>query len=130
MKPIWEKLRKADNLILPPSFPLILSNSSSAKSIRFALILAILFREIDRHIFQPIYFLLGGSHLREALDHFAESNGEKEAFCRRIILSIDPSVECDALQTEIRAVVQSMSSYAGGLFSEAQHDLFCTKIKE
>ncbi|KAJ5394211.1 uncharacterized protein N7487_011852 [Penicillium crustosum] len=87
------------------------------------------FVEIDRRIFQPIYFLAGGSHLREALDHLAESNTEKEAFCRRIILSINPGAENETLETEIRAVVQRMSSYTGGLFSEAQHDLFCTKIK-
>lgn len=118
-----------DNIILPPSFPLIPSNSLAAKSIRSALILAVLFREIDRRIFQPIYFLAGGSHLREALDHLAESNTEKEAFCRRIILSINPGAENETLETEIRAVVQRMSSYTGGLFSEAQHDLFCTKIK-
>lgn len=91
--------------------------------------MAVLFREIDRRIFQPIYFLPGGSHLREALDHLAESNTEKEAFCRRVILSIDPSAENETLKAEIRAVVQRMSSYAGDLFSEAQHTLFCTKIK-
>ncbi|KAJ6119089.1 hypothetical protein N7471_013040 [Penicillium samsonianum] len=33
------------------------------------------------------------------------------------------------IKAEIRAVVQRMSSYAGSLFSEAQHDLFCTKVK-
>lgn len=129
-KPIWEKLKKTDNVILPSSFPLIPSNSPAAKSIRFALLLAVLFKEINRHIFQPTYSLAGGNHLREALGHLAKSNGEQEAFCRRIILSIDSGVEREALKAAIQAVVQSMSTYTGGLFSEAQHDAFCTKIKK
>ncbi|KAJ6045328.1 hypothetical protein N7499_004107 [Penicillium canescens] len=120
---------KVDNIILPPSFPLIPSNSSAAKAVRFALILAVLFREINQRIFQPSYFISEGNNLREALEHLAESNGEREAFCRRILLSIDPCAEHDILKAEIRAVVQRMSSYAGSLFPEAQHDLFCTKVK-
>ncbi|OQD61619.1 hypothetical protein PENPOL_c016G05337 [Penicillium polonicum] len=128
-KPVWEKIRKVDNIILPPSFPLIPSNSSAAKAIRFALILAVLFREINQRIFQPSYFISEGSNLREALEHLAESNGEREAFCRRILLSIDPRAEHGTLKAEIRAVVQKMSSYAGSLFSEVQHELFCTKVK-
>ncbi|KAJ6019980.1 hypothetical protein N7522_000055 [Penicillium canescens] len=128
-KPIWDNIRKVDNIILPPSFPLIPSNSSAAKAVRFALILAVLFREINQRIFQPSYFISEGNNLREALEHLAESNGEREAFCRRILLSIDPCAEHDILKAEIRAVVQRMSSYAGSLFPEAQHDLFCTKVK-
>lgn len=46
-----------------------------------------------------------------------------------MLLSIDPDSERNALKAEVRAVVQRMSSYADGLFSESQHDLFCTKIK-
>jgi hypothetical protein len=128
-KTIWEKLRKGD-IILPPNFPLIPSNSSAAKAIRFALILAVLFREINQRIFQPCYFLSESNILRETLEHLAGSNGEKEAFCRRVLLSIDPDAERNALQAEIEAVVQRMLSYAGGLFSESQQDLFCTKIKQ
>ncbi|CAI7621460.1 unnamed protein product [Penicillium palitans] len=128
-KPIWEKLRKTDNILLPPSFPLIPSNSSAAKAVRFALILAVLFREIDRRIFKPSYFLSESNSLREALGHLAENDGEKEAFCRRILLSIDRRAEHVTQKAEIRAVVQRMSSYTDGLFPEARHDLFCTKIK-
>lgn len=95
---------------------------------RLALILSVLFREINRHIFQPSYSL-SGNNLREALEHLAGSNGEKEAFCRRLLLSIDPNAENEALQDEIRAVGQKMSSYAGGLFSDAQHDVFRAIIK-
>jgi hypothetical protein len=93
------------------------------------LILAVLSREIDRRIFRPTYFLLGDNHLREALCHLSDCDSEKEAFCRRILLSIDPGAEDETLKSEIRAVVQRMSSYVRGLFSEAQHDLFCSKIK-
>ncbi|KAJ5805574.1 uncharacterized protein N7503_003176 [Penicillium pulvis] len=128
-KSVWEKLKKADTITLPPSFPLIPSNSSAAKAIRLAVILTVLFREIDQHIFRPSYFLSEANNLRGALAHLAGSNGEREAFCRRVLLSIDPNAEQDALKHKIRAIVQKMSVYAGGLFSEAQHDSFCTKIK-
>jgi hypothetical protein len=96
---------------------------------RFALILAILFREIDQRIFQPSYFLSESNNLREALEDLADGNGEKEAFCRRVFVSIDPSAEKNTLQAAIQAVVQKMLYHAGGLFSGAQHDDFCTKIK-
>lgn len=96
---------------------------------RFAMTLAVLSREIRRHIFQPIYLLSGDTQICDALAHLAETNGEKEAFCRRILLSIDPNAEDEALQAEIRVVVRNMSSYARGLLSEAQHDVFCTSIK-
>ncbi|KGO41767.1 hypothetical protein PEX2_107620 [Penicillium expansum] len=128
-KAIWERLKKADKILLPPSFPLIASNSSGAKAVRFALILAVLFREIDRRIFKPSYFLSESNSLREALGHLAVKNSEKETFCRRILLSIDPHAEQVTLKAEIQAVVQRMSSYADGLFPEVQHDLFCTKIQ-
>ncbi|CAG8261520.1 unnamed protein product [Penicillium salamii] len=129
-KSIWEKLKKPENILLPPSFPLIASNSSASRAVRFALILAVLFKEIDQRIYKPSYFLSGSSSLREALDHLTEANSDKEAFCRRILLSINPRAEKMAVKAEIQAVVQRISSYAGGLFSEAQQDLFCAKDDE
>lgn len=47
-----------------------------------------------------------------------------------MLLSIDPDAERNALKAEIGAVVQRMLSYAGGLFSESQQNIFCTKIKK
>lgn len=126
---IWEKLRKGE-IILPPKFPLIPSNSAAAKAIRFALILAILFREINQRIFKPSYLLSNSKNLRETLEHLAGSNAEKEAVCRRVLLSIDPDAERNALKIEIGTVVQRMLSYAGGLFSESQQDVFGAKIKK
>lgn len=94
------------------------------------MILAVLFREIDQRIFQPSYYLSESNNLREALEHLAISNGEKEAFYRRVFLSIDPDAKYDNLNDEIQNVVQRMLSYAGGLFHGAQYDLFCSKIKK
>lgn len=96
---------------------------------RFALILAVLFREINQQIFQPSYFLSESNKLREALEDLADGNGEKEEYCRRILVSLDPDAERDALQDKIQSVVQKILSYAGGLFTGAQYDLFCSKIK-
>jgi hypothetical protein len=54
---------------------------------RLAVILAILAREIDRHIFQATYIIAKGTQIREAL---AASDSENESFCRSILLSMDP----------------------------------------
>ncbi|KAJ5404012.1 hypothetical protein N7509_003883 [Penicillium cosmopolitanum] len=87
-------------------------------------------QDVPENILKPSYFLSEGNNLRETLEDLAGSNGEKEAFFRRMLLSINPDAERNALNTEIRAVVQKMLSYAGGLFPESQLDLFCTKIKK
>lgn len=94
------------------------------------MILAVLFREINQRIFQPSYFLSETNNLRETLEHLAVSNGEKEAFCRRVLLSIDSDAEHNALESEIGAIAQKMLSYAGRIFSESQQELFCTKIRQ
>lgn len=47
-----------------------------------------------------------------------------------MLLSIDPDAKRNALKAEIRAVVQKMLSYVGGLFSESQQNIFYTKIKK
>ncbi|KAJ6007485.1 hypothetical protein N7540_011461 [Penicillium herquei] len=70
------------------------------------------------------------NNLRQTLEHLAGSNSEKEALCRRMLLSIDPDAERNALKAEIGAVAQRMLSYAGGLFVESQRDNFCTKIEK
>ena len=94
------------------------------------MVLAVLFREMDQHIFQPSYFLSKGNNIRESLDLLADSDGEKEAFCRRILLSIDERAERAALKTEIQAVTHKMTSYVDGLFPEVEQQLFDTRIKE
>lgn len=109
---------------------MIPSNTPAAKAIRFALILAVLFREINQRIFQPSYFLAESNNLRQTLEHLAGSNGEKEALCRRVLLSIDQDAERNALKVEIGAVVQRMLSYAGSLFPESQRNIFCIKIEK
>lgn len=109
---------------------MIPSNSNAAKAIRFALILAVLFREINQRIFQPSYFLSETNSLRETLEHLAVSNDEKELLCRRVLLSINPDAERNALASEIGAIAQKLLSYAGGLLTVSQQELFCTKIKK
>ncbi|KAJ5819465.1 hypothetical protein N7474_005056 [Penicillium riverlandense] len=124
-----EKLRTTNFRNLPHYVPLVPSNTPGAKGMRFAMTLAVLSREIDRHIFRPMYILPGDAQIRDILSHLAERNSEKEAFCRRVLLSIDPDAENEITQSEIRAVVRSMSSYVWGLLSETQHDSFCTSIE-
>lgn len=89
---------------------------------RLALILAILAREIDRHIFQPTYILPEDSKIREVLVNLAMKDSKKESFCRSILLSIDPDTQAKSLEARRQAVVRNVGSHIFGLLSETQYD--------
>lgn len=89
---------------------------------RLAVILGILSREIDKHIFQPTYILSAdeNAQLRRVLNHLAESRHEKEYLFRSILLSIDPDTE-KMLQSKTQLIVRTVSSCLYGFLSEAQY---------
>ncbi|OJJ45266.1 hypothetical protein ASPZODRAFT_133909 [Penicilliopsis zonata CBS 506.65] len=95
--------------------PLPLSNSDAAKDMRLAVLLAILAREIDRHIFHPTYILSEDSHIRETLVNLAMKDSKKEFFCRQILLSIDPNKEQEILGERIRTVTRNVMRLLSGL---------------
>ncbi|KAJ5659849.1 hypothetical protein N7507_006300 [Penicillium longicatenatum] len=128
-KSIWEKLRKEIARFAVQYFPLVPSNSSEAKGMRLAMILAILSREICKNIFQPNYILPEDSAIHGILSRLAENNTEKESFYRRVLLSIDENAGEKILQTRIQTVVRNMSSLLWELLSETQHDSIRTSIE-
>lgn len=89
---------------------------------RLAMTLAILSREICKHIFRPNYILPEDSEIHGILSHLAENDTEKESFYRRVLLSIDQSAEESILRARIQTVIRNMSSYLWTLLSETQHD--------
>lgn len=127
-KSIWDKLRKENANFAQQYVPLVPSNSPEAKGMRLVMTLAILSREICKHIFQPNYILPKDSEIHGILSHLAESDTEKESFCRRILLSIDHNAEERILQARIQTVIRNMSSYLWTLLSESQHDSIRIRI--
>lgn len=110
--------------------PLPPSNSEEAKQMRLAVILAILAREIDKHIFQPTYILSEDSWIREVLANLALKNAKKESFCRSLLLSIEPESQTKLLEGRIQAVVRNVAVYFLGLLSDAQYQEFHRSLEK
>ncbi|KAI9376638.1 hypothetical protein BJX61DRAFT_256802 [Aspergillus egyptiacus] len=117
---IWDGFKRKSNLAVEHHVPLPHSNSPAAKQMRLAIFLAILAREVDKHIFQPTYIIPEDAGIRDTLARLAASDNEKESFCRSILLSIDPDTEKAILQSRIQAVVRNVSSYLYDMLPEDQ----------
>jgi hypothetical protein len=87
---------------------------------RLVVMLAILAREIDQHIFQPNY-LSEESNLRTIFCKLAATDDEKEAFCRSLLLSIDSTTQQESLELRIQAIVRKVSLFLFHALSEAQY---------
>lgn len=87
---------------------------------RLAVILAILAREIDKHIFQPTYLAPVDSQFRKVLANQAALDSEKESFCRSIILSMDEETQARTCFVGIQNVVTAVSAYLDELLPEDQ----------
>lgn len=120
----WEKLRHID-LARESQIPLPCSNTSAAKQMRLAFILAVLAREINKYIFQPTYIApTDGNILRRVLNDQAAKDSEKESFCRLILLSIDPATQARTCFENVQLVVQNVSACLNELLSEDQRHTF------
>ncbi|KAE8370503.1 hypothetical protein BDV27DRAFT_61792 [Aspergillus caelatus] len=122
----WEKLRRRE-LAQVHQIPLPCSNTLAAKQMRLALILAILAREINKHIFLPTYIAPVDNEnnpFRQVLNNEAAINSEKESFCRSILLSLDPPTQESICLEGIQTVVKNVSEYLYELLSEEQRLAF------
>jgi hypothetical protein len=100
------------------------SNSYAAKGMRLAVILSILSKEIDKQIFQPNYLVPEDAQLRNIMSHLAATDGDKESFCRSMLLSIDQQSQQETLQLRIQSVVRKVSSYVHSWLSDSQYNEF------
>ncbi|KAJ5935844.1 hypothetical protein N7466_005391 [Penicillium verhagenii] len=105
----WEKFRKDSVSIMPHNVPLPASTSIAAKGMRLAVTLGHLSREINKHIFQPNYLDLDDNKLRTALIELAKIDGEKESFCRSMLLSIDETGQEKSRQSRILNVSRNVT---------------------
>ncbi|OQE06550.1 hypothetical protein PENVUL_c017G03313 [Penicillium vulpinum] len=120
-KTSFESLRKGGDISIR-HVPLPPSNSSAAKGIRLAVILTILSKEIDKHIFQPNYLVPEDAQLRVTMSQLAGTDGDKESFCRSMLLSIDEKAQQESLQFRIQSIVGKVSSCVHNLLSGAQYN--------
>jgi hypothetical protein len=95
---------------------------------RLAVILAVLSREIDKCIFQPNYLVPEDAQMRNIMSHLAETDSDKEFFCRSMLLSIDQQSQQETLQLRIQTVVRKVSSCARDWLSDAQHHEFQQRV--
>ncbi|KAB8255450.1 hypothetical protein BDV32DRAFT_161906 [Aspergillus pseudonomiae] len=128
----WEKLRQCD-LAQDSQVPIPCSNTPAAKQMRFAIILAILAREINTHILLPVYIAAGDNkynQFRKVLANQAAIDSEKESFCRSVLLSIDPGTQEGICLVGIQAVVKNVSEYLDELLPEDQRLAFHNTLRK
>lgn len=114
----WEKLRRKTELNLRHHVRLSPSNSPAAKRMRLAVFLAALSREINKHIFQPTYIFPQDDQLRNVLNQLAETDHEKESFCRSLLVSINHEAQMKELQSRIQFIAATVTSYLSDFLPE------------
>ncbi|RAH76684.1 hypothetical protein BO86DRAFT_393251 [Aspergillus japonicus CBS 114.51] len=124
----WTKLKES-HLAQTHRIPLPCSNSQAAKQVRSALVLAILAREIDQHVFQPVYTLPTDPHIRQTLIYLARTDFEKESFCRSLLQSINPDMQDKSLQTIIKNVVSNVLCYIDDILPDTQRASLYSEIE-
>jgi len=102
----WNHLRKPKLFQHHVSLPQ--TNSMPTKQMRIAVILAILTRSIDRHVFNSTYLLKEESGVREVLLRQAVHNSKKESFCRALLLSMFPDEQKEAAGQRMKQVIQDI----------------------
>ncbi|KAE8328482.1 hypothetical protein BDV39DRAFT_204003 [Aspergillus sergii] len=129
---VWEKLRQCE-LARDHQLPLPCSNTLAAKQMRLALVLSILAREINTHIFLPIYIAPVDNkynQFRKVLANQASADSEKESFCRSILLSLDPTTQDRVCRVGIQTVVKNVLEYLDELLPEDRRLAFHKTLEE
>lgn len=109
---------------LPHHVPLPRTNSIPAKQMRIAVILAILARSLDIHIFHPTYAFGEDSEVREVLCHLAVRESKKESFCRGLLLSLFPDEQESAANERIDSVTEHVMRHVHGLLLNPEGEEF------
>ncbi|KAL3459040.1 hypothetical protein BJX64DRAFT_265476 [Aspergillus heterothallicus] len=125
----WEKFRGEVQKAIAPRVPLVPSNTSAAKAMRLAVILGILSREINKHIFQPNYLTSDDNQMRTILNRLAETDSAKESFCRGMLLSVDQATQRGLVESRVQAVVHKVSECSSHLLSGVRENELCQVVR-
>ncbi|KAI9729511.1 MAG: hypothetical protein M1818_008483 [Claussenomyces sp. TS43310] len=123
----WKRLEEFK--LLGGPIPLPRSNSSAAKRMRVALMLAVLARRIDEHIFLPTY-ILEDDEIRPLLERLAIANSSKESFCRALLLSLFPEKQARNATQRVGQVVREVAYYVQDFLSVTQNESFRTGLEK
>lgn len=110
--------------------PLPRTNSIYAKQMRIAVILAILARALDTHIFHPTYMFGEEGGVREVLCHLAVCDSKKESFCRGLLLSLFPDKQDEAADERIDNTTEYVMRHVQGLLPSAKNEEFETRLSQ
>jgi hypothetical protein len=106
--------------MMPHAVPLPSSDSKAAQGMQLVVILAILSREIDKHVFQPNYLDSDDNQLRSILSQLAKTDGEKEAFCRAMLLSIAETAQQTSVKSRASLISRDITHCLFGSLSDEQ----------
>lgn len=97
--------------------PLPQTNSSHAKHMRIAVVLARLAQAVDRYLFDPTYVLGADSGLRDTFLALAVEDNRRESYCRAVLLSIP--IDKDDIAKRINSVIAEVVPPIRDLLADA-----------
>ncbi|KAF9635982.1 hypothetical protein BFW01_g6877 [Lasiodiplodia theobromae] len=124
----WSEIKKPEDF--SHNIPLPQSNSQCAKSMRIAVILAILARLIDKYLFQPSYILHEESGLREILIRQAIENSKREAFTRGIFLATFEDEQADIADELVTRIVKELMHHIHDLLPAVHVESFRNRLEQ
>ncbi|KAL1635278.1 hypothetical protein SLS58_010315 [Diplodia intermedia] len=124
----WSEIKKPEDF--SHNIPLPQTNSAAAKSMRIAVILAILARLIDKYLFQPSYILHEESGLREILIRQAIENSKREAFTRGIFLATFEDEQAEIADELVTRIVKELMHHIHDLLPAAHVEGFRARLEQ
>lgn len=126
----WANLRGSDYLKHAVRIPLPQSNSTAAKQMRIAAVLAVLSRALTKHIFRPSYLVENDAELAKALRDLEAVSPAQELHARSTLLAVLPEKEKRSAARRTKAVVREVSYLVQHLLSALQFEAFSTALEE
>ncbi|KUI72983.1 Myosin-11 [Cytospora mali] len=125
----WANLRSSEYLKHAVRIPLPQSNSTAAKQMRIAAVLAVLSRALTKHIFRPSYLVENDTELAKALRDLEAVSPAQELHTRSTLLAVLPEREKRNAARRVKAVVREVSYLVQHLLSALQYEAFCTALE-
>jgi hypothetical protein len=97
---------------------------------RIAVVLAIMARSIDKHIFQPTYIKDEEDVIRILLVRLAGTNSKMESFGRALLLAIFPDEQARNATKAVGAVIKEIWGHVEDLLFVAQYDSFRSGLEQ
>ncbi|KAL1845424.1 hypothetical protein Plec18170_009780 [Paecilomyces lecythidis] len=115
--PRWKDLRHSLDHTTHP-VPLPESNTLAAKQMRLVIVSALLAREINDKMFQPVYLSENENGFRDLLCNLAMTDHKKESFLRGMLLAIDPQGQATQEEKNRKMVMEIVGLRLKDLFPQ------------